>query len=113
MDFMKRGGGGVGCGVGGVGCAFSSLQHCEGSPAANPSLLDGKCKFSSICVWGGVCMPTCMGARVCYSGIRNLFQAPQQRVAHGSYCPRSARVKSREVTDVLTIFSSQNRINLV
>lgn len=95
------------------GGALSSLQHCEGSRAANSSLLDVKCKFSSIRVCVCARVPTCMGARVRYSGIRNLFQAQQQRVAHGSYCPRSARVKSGEVTDVLTIFSSQNRINLV
>lgn len=89
--------------------ALSSLQHCKGSPAANGSPLDVNCEFNHT----GVCACLRAWVHTCCSGIRNLFQAQQQRVAHGSDCPRSARVKSGEVTAVLTIFSSQNRINLV
>lgn len=109
MDFMKRGGEG---GLAGWGVLFHPSNTVRAALLPTRLFWMGNASLAAF-VCEGVCMPTCMGARVCYSGIRNLFQAPQQRVAHGSYCPRSARVKSREVTDVLTIFSSQNRINLV
>lgn len=49
-DFMKPRG------------ALSSLQHCEGSPAANCSLLDVKSEFNRVCVC--VCVCVCLRAWV-------------------------------------------------